>query len=55
MDAARPDAIATGIRVAFAAAASLIVVALAVVVGSRALSGHFVTPGANRRTAVAFK
>lgn len=41
---ARPEAIATGMRSTFAAAAVLIVVALAIAVGSRALSRRAVAP-----------
>jgi EmrB/QacA subfamily drug resistance transporter len=37
---ARPEAVATGMRITFAAAAILIVVALAIAFGSRALSRH---------------
>ena len=37
---ARPDAVALGMRVTFAVAAGLIVVAIAIVVGSRVLSRH---------------
>jgi hypothetical protein len=35
---ARPDAVATGMRITFAVAAMLIVAALAIAVGSRALA-----------------
>jgi hypothetical protein len=37
---ARPEAVAAGMRITFAVAAVLIVVALAIAVGSRALSRH---------------
>jgi len=41
---ARPEAVATGMRITFAAAAILIVVALAIAVGSRALSRRAALP-----------
>jgi EmrB/QacA subfamily drug resistance transporter len=43
--AARPEAVATGMRITFAVAAVLIVVALAIAVGSRALSTSRSRPG----------
>jgi hypothetical protein len=42
---ARPEAVATGMRITFAVAAMLIVVALAVAVGSRALATRPSHPG----------
>jgi hypothetical protein len=42
---ARPEAVATGMRITFGVAAILIVVALAVAVGSRALATHPSLPG----------
>jgi hypothetical protein len=42
---ARPDAVATGMRITFAVAAILIVVALAVAVGGRALAARPSLPG----------
>jgi MFS family permease len=42
---ARPDAVATGLRITFAAAAILIVVALAIAIGSRALATRPSHPG----------
>jgi hypothetical protein len=42
---ARPAAVATGVRITFAVAAILIVVALAVAVGSRALATRHSLPG----------
>jgi hypothetical protein len=37
---ARPEAVATGMRITFAVAGFLIVIALAIAVGSRALATH---------------
>jgi predicted MFS family arabinose efflux permease len=42
---ARPEAVATGMRITFAVAAILIVVALAIAVGSRALATRHSLPG----------
>ncbi|GAA0673146.1 MFS transporter [Kitasatospora atroaurantiaca] len=42
---ARPEGVATGMRITFAVAAGLIVVALAIAVGSRALSRHTSSEG----------
>ena len=42
---ARPEAVAAGLRVTFAAAAGLIVVALAITLGSRALAPGRARPG----------
>jgi hypothetical protein len=42
---ARPEAVATGMRITFAVAAMLIVVALAIAVGSRALATCPAGPG----------
>lgn len=44
---ARPDAVATGMRITFAVAATLIVVALAVAVGGRAVAARPSLPGAS--------
>jgi EmrB/QacA subfamily drug resistance transporter len=50
---ARPEAVATGMRITFAAAAILIVVALAIAVGSLALSRGAVPPNSEQKMAVA--
>ena len=42
---ARPEAVATGMRITFAVAAMLIVVALAIAVGNRALAARNLLPG----------
>jgi hypothetical protein len=45
MTSARPEAVAAGMRITFAVAAILIVVALAIAVGSRSLATRPLLPG----------
>jgi hypothetical protein len=48
----RPDAVAAGMRITFAVAAILIIIALVVAVGSRALAtrGHVTSASASSRS-----